>query len=158
MTVAIAAIVLGIGIPSLQTMIQDSRKTSAINDLRTAMALARSTAINRRERVTVCKSTDGENCAEDNDWSQGWMVYMDPDNAGTRDEDEEILRVHEAIRGGNFSGNAQVANRVSFTPKGMASGTLGTITYADSRGSEHEGRLIISFGGQVRYEEGNNTN
>lgn len=154
MTIAIAAIILGIGVPSFQTMIQNSRKTTAINDMRTALALARSSAITHRERVTVCKSSDNTNCTQGGDWSQGWIVFRDPDDPGTRNGNEEILRVHDELSGGTLSGNALVADRISFTPQGMANGTLGTLTYSDSRGAEYEGRLVISFGGQVRYEEG----
>lgn len=150
-TLAIAAIVLSIGVPSFQSYIRNNYKTTAINDLRTALALTRSTAITRRERATVCKSTDNATCAANGDWSQGWIVFTDPNNPGTVDPGETILRVHNAISGsGTFSGNANVTNRVSFTPQGLASGSVGTITYAD--GADFTGSLVISFGGQVRSE------
>lgn len=158
MTIAIAAIVLAIGVPSYQSMIQNGRKNAAINDMRTALALARSNAITHRERITVCKSPDNANCTEDGNWSQGWIVFHDPNNPGTRDNDEEIIRVHDALKGGNFIGNSRVADRISFTPKGMADGTLGTLTYNDPRGAEFAGSLVISFGGQVRYEDASSTN
>lgn len=158
MTIAIAAIVLGIGVPSFQTMIQNSRKTTAINDMRAALALARSSAITHRERITVCKSSDNSNCTENGDWSQGWIVFHDPNSPGTRDDDEEIIRVHEALKSGSFTGSRLVADRISFTPQGMANGTLGTLTYSDSRGAEYNGSLVISFGGQVGYEDASSTN
>lgn len=161
---AIAAIVLSVGVSGFQTMFQNNRKTTAINDMRTALALARSTAITRRARVTVCKSAnttiDAAVCTTGGDWSQGWIVFVDPDaagnNAGVRDPGEELLRVHEALKGSDgFSGNATVVNRISFTPQGMfENGFGGTLTYQDPRGSSYGGRLIISSGGQVRYEEG----
>lgn len=166
MTLAIAAIVLSIGVPSFQTMFQNNRKSTSINDMRTALALARSTAITRRTRTTVCKSSDNVRCADpdDGDWTLGWIVFVDPNNAGTRDlavddgvdEDEELLRVHSALSGSaSFSGNGTVANRVSFSPQGLfTNGFGGTLTYDDPRGPEYGGRLIISSGGQVRYEEG----
>jgi len=160
MTVAIAAIVLSVGVPGMTTMIQNSRKTTAINDMRTALALARSNAISRRVRVTACKSanitSDNADCTTLGDWSQGWIVFVDPNNAGTRDDGEDLLRVYEALPGdAGFSGNATVVNRVSFTPKGLFdNGIGGTLTYNDPRGSEFDGRLIISAGGQVRFEDG----
>ena len=157
MTLAIAAIVLSIGVPSFSNMIQNSRKNTAINDMRAALALARSSAVTHRERITVCKSPDNSNCTDAGDWSQGWIVFHDPDSPGSRDDNEEIIRVHGPLKSGNISGNGQVADRVSFTPKGMADGTLGTLTYSDSRGSEHAGSLVISFGGQVRYEDASGT-
>jgi type IV fimbrial biogenesis protein FimT len=170
MTLAIGAIVLTIGVPSFQTYISNTRKTTAINDLRVALSLARSTAITRRQRTTVCKSNDGLTCANDDDasnWSQGWMVFSDPNIQGVRNvvgdevdgvaltDAEEIIRMHEALPGaGTFTGNRFVKNQVSFTPQGMfdkgLGGLGGTITYSDGTGST--GALVISFGGQIRSE------
>ena len=151
MVIAIAIIVVSIGIPSYQTSIKNNRKTTAINDLRTALALARSSAITRRERVTVCKSSDNATCTTAGDWTQGWIIFTDPNNRDTVDPGEEILRVHNAISGtGTFSGNRLITNRVSFTPQGMADASLGTLSYADGTG--FSGSLVISFAGQIRSE------
>jgi type IV fimbrial biogenesis protein FimT len=154
MAIAIGAIVVMIGVPSYKTMILNSRKSTAIGDLQTSLAFARNSAITRKQQITVCKSNDNSNCTSDGDWSQGWIVFTDPNNPGTRDNDEEILRAHDALKGDvTYTGNDNVADRVSFTNQGMTSGTLGTITYTDSRGDSYAGNLIISFGGQVRYED-----
>lgn len=154
-TLAIAAIVLSVGVPSFQSYIQNSRQATAINDLATALQLARSTAITRRVRVTACKSNDGASCrtggSGSGDWSQGWIIFTDPTNAGTVDAGEELLRVHGAL-GGNATlvGTGPTVNRVSFKPQGMADGNVGHITYCDSRGAGQANALVISFGGQVR--------
>ena len=155
MTMAIAIIVLTIGVPSFQASISNNRRTTAISDMHTPLSLARSTAITRRERVTVCKSSDNATCTDDDggsNWSQGWIVFVDPNNMGTVDAGEEILRVHGSLPGsGTFSGNQFVRNQVSFTPQGMFDrgdgGVGGTLTYTDG---SHTGSLIISFGGNVR--------
>jgi type IV fimbrial biogenesis protein FimT len=154
-TLAIAAVVLSVGVPSFQTYIQNSRQATAVNDLATALQLARNTAISRRVRVTVCKSNDGASCrtgAGSGDWSQGWIIFTDPTNAGTVDAGEALLRVHGAL-GGNatlIGVRPTTVNRVSFKPQGMADGSVGHITYCDSRGAGQASALVISFGGQVR--------
>jgi type IV fimbrial biogenesis protein FimT len=152
MTLAVAAIVLSMAVPSFQNYIQNSRQTSAVNDLATALQLARSTAITRRVQVTVCKSTDGATCPVDSgDWSQGWIIFTDPNNSGTLDAGEELLRVHAALPGNaTFSGNRLVDDNVSFSAQGLARGSNGTITYCDARGATHAAALVISVGGQVR--------
>jgi len=153
-TLAIAAIVLSVGVPSFQSYIQNSRQTAAINDLATALQLARSTAITRRVQVTVCKSNDGASCrtgAGSGDWSQGWIIFTDPTNPGTVDAGEELLRVHGALPGAfTFIGNTNVVNRVSFSAQGLARGSNGTLTNCDARGAAHAAALVISVGGQVR--------
>ena len=152
-TVAIAAIVVSVGIPSLQSSMRDNRQSTAINELSSALQMARSSAISRRERVTVCKSPDGLNCVAASDWTQGWIVFADPNNPNVRDNAEEILHVHSAVRGNvTISGNATVADRVAFQPQGMLAGVPGTITHCDPRGNNHATGLVISRGGQIRFE------
>ena len=159
-TMAIGAILLSIAVPSFQTSIQNNRKTTAINDLRTALALARSTAVTRRVQVTVCRSNNGANCqtGAGSDWSDGWMIFTNPNNVPATagldgDAGEELLRVHGALQGNaTLIGLGPVTNRVSFQPRGILnSGFGGTITYCDSRGAINASALVISFSGQVRH-------
>ncbi|MDT8385069.1 MAG: GspH/FimT family pseudopilin [Gammaproteobacteria bacterium] len=154
-TLAIAAIVLAIAVPSYQTSVQNNRRTTAVNDLATALQLARSTAISRRVTTTVCKSSDGATCpigGGSGDWSQGWMVFTDANNNATLDAGETLLRVHSALAGtATFVGNNNVVNSVSFSPQGLARGSNGTIRHCDSRGAADASALVISVGGQVRH-------
>jgi type IV fimbrial biogenesis protein FimT len=153
-TMAIAAIVLTLGVPSFQSFIQNNRQSTAISELATSLQLARNSAISRRVRVTVCKSADGLSCTADgnaSDWSQGWIVFADPNNRDTVDVGEDILRAHGALDGtARISGNRAVVNRIAFKPQGLADGSVGTLTYCDNRGDASASALIISFGGQVR--------
>ena len=153
-TLAIAAIVLSIGVPSFQTYIQNSRMSTDITELATALQLARNTAVTQRTRVTLCKSSDGATCpvgAGSGDWSQGWLMFTDPNDDGVLDAGETVLRVHEALSGdGTFVGNNNVVNRVTFTAKGLALGRNGTIKRCDSRGATHAKAIVISTGGQIR--------
>jgi len=78
--VAVLGILLGFGVPGLQAIMQNNRLTSQINQLSTALALARSEAIKLNERVVVCASTDGAECAATSDtsgWDDGWVVFVD---------------------------------------------------------------------------------
>lgn len=156
-TMAIAAIILTIGVPSFQTSIQNNRKTTSISELATALQLARNTAITRRVRVTLCKSPDGINCVTgggSGDWSQGWMMFTNPNNVAATaglSGVETLLRVHAALSSNTtLIGSGPTVNRVSFKPQGLIDGNIGTITYCDSRGNTDAGALIISFAGQVR--------
>ena len=55
-TVVIVAIVLGLAAPSFQDMLRQNRAVSLVNELAASINLARSEAIKRGTRVTVCKS------------------------------------------------------------------------------------------------------
>ncbi|MCK0506284.1 GspH/FimT family pseudopilin [Aromatoleum anaerobium] len=73
--IAILGIVLGLGMPAFNSAIQNNRATSATNDLVTALQLARSEAVKRRQDIVVCRRNgDGDACANGTDWAVGWLV------------------------------------------------------------------------------------
>jgi type IV fimbrial biogenesis protein FimT len=72
-TVAIAAILLGIAIPSFIGSIRSNRLTASANDLVTALNVARSEAVKRGRNVTVASKNGTTN------WKDGWDVFIDVD-------------------------------------------------------------------------------
>jgi len=156
-TMAIAAVVLSIGIPSFQSYTQNNRQTIVVNELATALRLARNSAITHRIRTVVCKSADSINCTTMGTWTQGWIVFTDTDNNNTLDAGENILRVHGPVQGNvTISGNANTADLIAFNPQGILASLNGRITYCDSRGNDFATALFISRGGRVRFEDDGN--
>ena len=79
-TIAVLGVLLGVGIPGVQGYIHNNRLISQINSLSTSLLHARSEAIKRNQRVVVCVSVDGEQCAAGGGgtlWSKGWIVFVD---------------------------------------------------------------------------------
>lgn len=78
-TVAVAAIVLAIGVPQLQSLLAGNQVLTVSNGLATSLNFARSEAIKRGMRVTLCPSSDGQQCATNTTpgWEQGWIVFLD---------------------------------------------------------------------------------
>lgn len=159
-TLVIAAIVMTAAVPSFSHYTQSNRVTAGINDLVTALHFARAEALTQQQRITICKSADGASChtgGESGDWSQGWIVFADPDDPGSVNDGEEILRVMGPISGiASYIGNTNVVNRVSFKAQGLTDGTMGTITLCDSRGASYAAAIIISFGGRIRQATDSN--
>ena len=161
-TMAIAAIVLSVGVPGFQSYIQNNRQSIALNELATALQLARNSAISRRVPVTLCKSPNGIHCViggGSGDWSQGWMIFTNPNGsngtAGLAAGTEVLLRVHGALQGtATLAGSGPLVNQVTFIPQGrINNGFGGTITHCDARGNTAASALVISTGGQVRRAE-----
>ena len=73
-TLAVAALILSLGVPGFRNFIQNNRATTHTNDLVTALNLGRSEAARRGVTILLCSSTDGETCSGSNDWSSGWIV------------------------------------------------------------------------------------
>lgn len=120
-TLAIAAMVLAIGVPSFQGMMRDNRLTTQVNELVAAMNLARSEAIKRGRRVTLCKSADGASCAAGGGYQQGWIVFVDANDNAAVDAGEQVLRVKAAMEGGlTLTGNSTVQSYISYVAGGMS--------------------------------------
>lgn len=81
-TLVILAITLALALPALHELLQRHRTTAAINELVTAMHLARSIAVTHRTVALMCPSHDGHRCTGGTDWSQGWIVFNTPDRQG----------------------------------------------------------------------------
>lgn len=76
-TLVLAAIILSLAVPGFQDIIRNNRAATQSNELVTALGLARSEAVKRGARVSLCPSTNQTNCTGGTDWSGGWIVFLD---------------------------------------------------------------------------------
>jgi type IV fimbrial biogenesis protein FimT len=100
MVMAIAAILVGIGIPSFQYVTASNRISSEINGLLADMRLARVEAIKEGLPVTVCASADGQTCIGSTNggaWTSGWIIFSDPSSNQTPPNAQSVLRVQPAL-------------------------------------------------------------
>lgn len=74
-TLTVTAIVLGIAIPSFNTQILNNRSIVLGEDFATALNFARSEAVKRGGRVSICASKDGATC--EGEWKEGFIVFVD---------------------------------------------------------------------------------
>lgn len=139
-TLAVAAIVLIVGVPGYQNLTANQHSVASINELVTAMNLARSHALKTGKHVTVCRSNNGSTCNEETgNWNEGWIVFVNKSQAGTgvRDEDEELLRAFEPLHGNvSLIPYGSFDHFVAFRPTGDTDFS-GSWQYCDSRGTEH---------------------
>lgn len=126
-TLALAAILLTVGVPAFQEMIRNNRAATHANEFMSTLNFARSEAVKRGRRVVLCKSQDGASCTTDGTWDQGWIVFVDTDNDAAVDAGENIIRIFGALSGGNtLQGSTDVADYISYSPDGIARLTSGT--------------------------------
>ncbi|MDD2879024.1 MAG: GspH/FimT family pseudopilin [Rhodoferax sp.] len=99
--IGIVAVLAALAVPSFQGMIAASNLTSTTNDLIATFGRARSDAIRRGKRVTVCMSADSAQCTTTGDWSQGWIMFNDDDHSGASANvdttDETITAISPAL-------------------------------------------------------------
>jgi type IV fimbrial biogenesis protein FimT len=157
MTVAIAAIVLTLAVPSFRYVTNSNRIAAEINGLLGDLQFARAEAIKEGRTVTVCVSSNGTQCTGTTNWQNGWIVFSDPADIGVVDANEVILRVQKPFSGTDtFVSNGLSA--VTFNREGyaapIATGTLFTLHDSTSN-SAWTRCLAFSTIGQVVSERAN---
>ncbi len=147
-TLALAALLVSLGLPAFSSMLARSRQAVEINALFHAIHLARKESIVHRQVVSLCPSTDGQNCLGSNDWSAGWIVFRnaDADSPPEVDAGDTIILAHavaDAIR--------VTANRRGFTLRATVKrATNGTFVVCDRPGRIRPKGLVVSYTGRPR--------
>lgn len=89
--VAIAAILLTLGLPSYQLMLRNNCMSSTSSSLVASLQLARSEAIKRRANVSVVAGQPGAGPGPvTNEWGGGWYVWFDGNGDDDYDANEEL--------------------------------------------------------------------
>ena len=165
---AIAAIITTTAIPSFQSFIQNNRMSTTVHSFVSSLNLARSEAVKRGERVTVCKSNNSSTCSNSGNWQQGWIVFVDSNDNGQRESGtEELVRAHNAVSGSTtIEGQSDVENYISYAGTGFAQLITGsmldtnnsTLIFCDSRKFGDQARaIILSPTGSVRSAPANDS-
>ena len=151
-TLAVAAILAAIAVPSFAAIQQNSQRRVAMDNFWHAIFLARSEAVKRNSVIAICKSADGITCNNAaGDWSAGWMVFdnLDHDEPAQRDDDEPVLQVYAPWHNGHVT-----SNRQTFSFRATTQGAVnGTIVFCDARGNADARAIIISHTGRPRQSQ-----
>lgn len=127
---AVGSILLAIAIPGYAFLVNASRLATVTNDLVTVLHLARSEAIKRGTRVTVCKTGNAgavtPACDAAAGWHEGWLVYVDGGTRGVIDAGDTLLRVQErAHPEASITANHHISHFISYLPNGRTQGLTG---------------------------------
>ncbi len=165
---AVAAILLGIGIPSFSGAIKNSRVSADYSEITQALFMARSEAVKSRSRVTVCpkKALDAMQCGSVNtDWEHGWLVFVDnvfATNAAAAsiDAEDEIISVHPKQRSKNTitaigssdrtAQTAHVKTYIAYESEGQSSWANGSFLICNADDVELSRVLNVAPTGDVR--------
>jgi type IV fimbrial biogenesis protein FimT len=117
----ITATALLVVMPDLADIGHSNALSAASQELLLDLHLARSEALKRHRRVTLCKSADGAHCSQVAGWEQGWILFHDANGNGALDAGEERIGQHEALQAQlRLRGNEPVADYLSFTASGVS--------------------------------------
>src|ERR1700678_1988159 len=132
MTIAIAAIVATIGIPSFRYVTNSNRIAAEVNGLLGDLQFARAEAIKGGQPVTVCMAKGGTTCATAGAaWQSGWIVYSNPTGTGkntTTPAAGSILRIQNTFTSTDTFTAAPAYSAITYNREGYAIGiTNGTL-------------------------------
>lgn len=160
--VALAAMLLGLGIPAFTSTVRNSSMTASTNTLLTALHAARSEAVKRRLRITVCpgETTGGTpGCAPD---GASLLVFTNVDDDATYDtaSGDLLLRFHDWVRGDVRTFTDSLPGYISYAPSGFTRAIgggpiVGDLVFCDARGDHSARVLSIAATGrpQIRKHE-----
>ena len=147
-TIAIAAVLAGIAIPSFKSSISSNRLTTNANELVTALNLARSEAVKRGQQVVVRRN--GTN------WENGWTVFVDIDRSTSAKENvfnagaDVELRAYSGLPNSlTLRANANFADFIRYTPSGQ-SHAEGSFAVCDGGAVSGAKLIIVNPVGRVR--------
>ena len=152
-TLAIVAVLISSTVPSMKSLIASQRVSSIAREIYSCFMLARSEAVKRRQAVSLCKSTDGQVCAESgNNWETGWLIFTDADSDGVLETGDQLIKTFGALPAGvTLIWNQGLS--AGYNSLGLAR-LAGSFVLCESTASGVDAReLVLSLTGRLRVAE-----
>lgn len=155
-TLAIAGILIGLGLPAMSALIEQSQFKANVSTIHRAVALTRSMAVYRGLPVSLCPLDTGDECH--NDWNRQLTVFEDRNQNQILDNDEITIRTFPSLPNNDdhlareFSRN----NAIMFRPSGTAFGHNGTVKVCLNGQRDLTATIIISNVGRIRLGQDDN--
>jgi len=155
-TMTVVGLSLSFAVPSFNTIVNNNRRATGINQLVSTMYLARSEAITRNSQITVCPSKNGGGC-EAVGWNEGWLLFTDTNRDRSVDPGEFILS-HMPAQTRLEIQSAEFGTFFVYRPNGRLmvntpAENTGQMTICDPRGAEHARVLIVNASGHPQLSE-----
>jgi type IV fimbrial biogenesis protein FimT len=151
LTIAVAAMIVTLGLPSFSALQARSAQRVEINALFHAVHLARKGSIMRRQFVSLCPTTNGVSCNPGRDWSGGFLVFENADRDEPPDLDDGEILLYRHLANPSLK---ITANRRGFTLRAtFLRATNGTLVVCDRAGRVTPRALVVSYTGRPRVAE-----
>jgi len=158
--VAVLGILAAAAVPTFASLTERTRVSSAASALTSSLFIARTSAQQRHEHVTVCASLDAQVCNLNGDWGAGMLIFPDRNRDAFRSADEPILKFVPLESRVRITGNTPVRNYIMYTPNGhaqRASGAFqaGTLSICPSQSSSLPAKqIVMNKAGRIRSAQG----
>ncbi len=158
-TISVGAIVLAIGVPSFQSLIQTNQLATQTNKFIGSLNYARSEAVKRKQNITICPSTSPGICSAGNRFENGWLVFVDFNRDGNFNSDangtDASLWFNDALSDRLTLNSTNT--RFSFNANGRVSGGPGNLVVCVDNDTNLARRIVVPTSGNVRIADNNIT-
>lgn len=149
MLLAIAAVLTGMAVPPMRSLLARNRLQVAQTDFIAALQHARGTAVMTGRHTLLCPTRDGSRCSDEMRWDGGWLLGHDSD--GDRQPD----RGRPLYAGSGYAGKLTILSSagrhyVRFRPDGSARGSNITLLFCRAGNAGHALSVVVSNAGRVR--------
>ena len=94
---ALLGILVGLAAPTISGLQARQQLQGQGEAFLNSLVLARSEALRRQQRVSVCAQGLEAQCDSLGRWHQGWLVFADTNNNGKRDSGEVLIEARPAV-------------------------------------------------------------
>ena len=94
---ALLGVMVSLAAPAMSALRQQHQLQAQAEGLLSSLVLARSEALRRQQRVTVCARVSDSACDASGVWQQGWLVFADANDNAQFDAGEALIEVHAAL-------------------------------------------------------------
>lgn len=152
-TLALLAILAAQLTPDLSTILRDNRLHAIAARVSQELQLARTEAIQRNRKVTLCKSDNTLQCNNSAAWESGWILFENLDGDGRVDTGDRVLRLGEPLPTGiTMRGAGNFRNRVTYKPTGDSTSFSRLVLCSDNQ-LEGAEVIYINSTGRIRIGE-----
>lgn len=149
-TVAVIAILTGVGVPSFQSLMANQKQTTAINSYIASFQQARMRAVAQASQVVLCPSSNGITCTGGLSWDQGWLIYDDDNRNRRHDAGETVVAVFAALPTGLGATSSIGRPQLVYRSDGSVSGSNLRLTLCDQRGTDYARSVVVNNHGRPR--------
>jgi type IV fimbrial biogenesis protein FimT len=140
-SLAIASILVTAAVPAMQDFIIRNRMSTEVNTFLGSLYLARSEAVKRLQKVSLCPIDPAGDCASGSqDWEQGWKVYYTDPATGN-----EVALEQDHALPSRFKNTGTTAY-ITFNSRG--SSNAGSFSFTDTGGVAVSRCVTVSNAGR----------
>jgi type IV fimbrial biogenesis protein FimT len=157
LAIAIFGILSAFGVPGYIGYVRNGELSNSTTSLFADMYFARSEAIKRKQKVTLCRS--GDSMADNpvcgganNTWSDGWIVFVDIDGAANIYDGNDVLLKVGAPPSNNVEivSNGNADQYIEYNTDGSLNINLAPSVYAVCADYDQDGNYDEDRGREIR--------